>query len=109
MDTKFPLFGGGLVLVAAPMLAIQSQSTPGRATFAKPVPLMDGKSVLGAELRYPSPALHDLDGDGKLELVVGDLTGRVHIASAAGGASETQWTELTPLQSDSEDLKFNNW
>ncbi|NOZ85830.1 MAG: VCBS repeat-containing protein [Deltaproteobacteria bacterium] len=33
-----------------------------------------------------SPTLHDLDGDGALEIVIGDLTGKLHVIS--GGTTE---------------------
>ena len=65
-----------------------------------------GEKLLGEGRYYPSPVLHDVDGDGTPEILVGDLMGRVTVArrgeNAVGGE--------TPLKgADGKPLKFHNW
>lgn len=75
--------------------------------FAAPVRLMAGDAYLGAKRMYPSPALHDWNGDGRLDVVIGDLPGRVTVALRAEdgslGAEERVKTR------DDELLDFGNW
>jgi hypothetical protein len=78
------------------------------ARFAAPVRLTADGAPLGAQLLYPSPRLHDIDQDGVLELVVGDLRGRVLVAEKVGD-EPAAWSALEPFQTDGRDLKFNNW
>ncbi|QDV05370.1 hypothetical protein Poly30_08670 [Planctomycetes bacterium Poly30] len=77
--------------------------------FASPVQLTSGDAALAAKVRYPSPRLLDVDGDGTREMVVGDLPGFVRVAKPAGGDDLLAWGELAPLKTDGRELKFNNW
>lgn len=80
-------------------------------TFEAPVRLQSGETFLGAALNkrdrlYPSPALHDVDGDGKADLVIGDLFGNLTVAKR----TKDGWAEETNLMgADGKPLKFNNW
>ena len=56
---------------------------------------------------YPSPVLQDLDGDGKAELVVGDLPGRMRFATRKDKG--LHWSKLNPMKSGDEPLRLNNW
>ena len=69
-------FAFGLIAVAA-QLPAQTATAP---TFAPPVKLMAGTKGLGENRLFPSPVLHDMDGDGLADLVVGDLRGRLTVA-----------------------------
>ncbi|MFT6108999.1 MAG: hypothetical protein ACJA2W_001912 [Planctomycetota bacterium] len=109
METWFALLGGCLALASAPLPTPQSSADQDRAIFAEPEPLLEGKLVLGAKLRYPSPRLYDLDGDGAAEMVVGDLSGRLHVATKRNGGSGRRWNKLAPLTTDGTELKFHNW
>jgi len=79
--------------------------------FEPPVRLKAGDKFLGHQLDgrerlYPSPVLHDLDGDGKQELLVADLFGNVTYSTRTGDG----WGEEKVLKAaDGKPLKFHNW
>ena len=56
---------------------------------------------------YPSPVLHDLDGDGQSELIVGDLPGRMRYCEK--GETDLAWSKMKPMKADGEPLRLNNW
>ncbi len=72
---------------------------------APEVVLFEGAGL--ARQSYPTPILQDLDGDGKPELVVGDLPGRMRFAQRAGG--ELEWTKLNDMKCGKDPLRLNNW
>ena len=78
--------------------------------FAAPRRLEAGDGFVGAHRLYASPTVHDVDGDGLLDVVVGDLRGAVTIAhgrrSDAGVsfAAEVAWNGQ-----DGKPLDFENW
>ena len=89
------------VFVFAPLALAQQPPT-----FAAPVRLVAGGAGLGEGRLYPSPVAHDVDGDDRLDLVVGDLRGRVTVAlrTADGYAAEQ------PLRAaDGTEIDFHNW
>lgn len=77
--------------------------------FADPVSLTSSKAQLGGKVRYPSPRLVDIDGDGAREMIVGDLSGFLRVARLAAGEDALAWGELAPFTTDGRELKFNNW
>lgn len=86
------------------------------ASFAPPVsieagaPTKAGPTVLGKGRLYPSPVLHDLDGDGHLDVVVGDLRGRLTTALRLPGAGTPKFAaEQKLLAKDGKELDFANW
>ncbi|MFT7486330.1 MAG: hypothetical protein ACI9F9_002185 [Candidatus Paceibacteria bacterium] len=91
----------GAGLCSAPLLV-------GEAQFAAPVPITVGSEPIRG-FSYPSPTLHDLDGDGSVELLVGDLRGRVVAAQPRGKSGAFDWQGLDSLQVGDEDLRLNNW
>ena len=68
-----------------------------------------GGAPLASRIIYPSPRLLDIDLDGTLELVVGDLPGRVHVAEKADGDDPYDWSALSNFATDGRPLKFHNW
>ena len=79
-------------------------------TFAAPVRLKAGDAFLGGDRLYPSPMAHDVDGDGKLDLVVGDLRGRITIARRTDGTAPSCYAAETPmLAADGSAIDFHNW
>ena len=74
--------------------------------FAAPKRIQAGGALLGAGRLYPSPVLHDVNGDGRLDIVVGDLMGRVTVALRTEDlvAAETPLNDRT-----GQPLKFHNW
>ena len=75
--------------------------------FAAPKRLMAGDAFLGGGRLYPSPAIRDMNGDGHLDVVIGDLMGRVTVAYGAGDGA--LGAEENMLLADGQPLKFHNW
>jgi len=79
-------------------------------TFAAPVRLTAGDQPMGQGRLYPSPSLHDLDGDGVAEMVIGDLFGKLTVSKRIPGENTNLWTAPEPLKgADGKPLKFSNW
>jgi hypothetical protein len=84
----------------------QADELPARTQFAAPQRIAAGDAILGQGRMYPSPAMHDVNGDGKADLVVADLFGRVTVALR----TDDGWAKETPLlDRDGKPLKFHNW
>lgn len=79
--------------------------------FAPPVRLKAGDKFLGENRLYPSPVFHDLDGDGRVDVVVGDLIGVLTVAPRANAAASTPayGAETKVLAADGKPLDFDNW
>ena len=98
-----------LVLMGLPA-ASGAQSAA--AELAGPVRIACGDGWIGAARMYPSPRLHDVDGDGRLDVVVGDLRGDLSVAFALEEPDEegVRFGDETALQgADERELTFNNW
>jgi len=77
--------------------------------FAPPVRLKAGDKWLGEKRLYPSPVFHDVNGDGHLDIVVGDLPGNLTYALRKPGAAMEFEAEKKLLAASGGELKFNNW
>ncbi len=96
---------------------LHSQGTAqdqGEAVFAAPKRIQAGEAFLGEGRLYPSPVLHDIDGDKLPDIVVGDLFGRVTFAPRLATSKTSKRAVLfgaeIPLKDRSgEQLKFHNW
>lgn len=91
------------------LTAVAPQDPPAQPTFAEPIRLTAEGAPLASRIIYPSPRLLDIDLDGTLELVVGDLPGRVHVAEKADGDDPYDWSALSNFATDGRPLKFHNW
>jgi len=95
---------GGLLFAAA-----NTAQAPGD-TFAPPVRLKAGDKFVGEKRYFPSPVFHDMNGDGTLDIVVGDLMGKLTIALRKPGPGPIAFEAETSLKAvDGQDLKFHNW
>lgn len=102
-----------LVLVTVPVLLswAEPENVPAApAEFAPPVRLKAGDAFLGAGRMYPSPVVHDVDGDGRADVVVGDLMGMVTCAARTDAeGSPVLAAELPMTTRKAEQLSFHNW
>ncbi len=101
---RLSLLGLTLVLISAPGAADEVADVP---RFAAPKRIKAGGAFLGAGRLYPSPVLHDVNGDGRADIVVGDLFGKVTVALAAEKAAPGAESALKG--GDGKPLKFSNW
>jgi hypothetical protein len=92
-------------------LLAQDASPTDTPRFGAPVRLHAGDALLGAGRLYPSPAVHDVDRDGELDVVLGDLTGRVTFARriARDDGTFALAGEDRVLGADGKPVDFNNW
>lgn len=83
------------------------------AHFEAPFRLMVDDKPLNsaAKQRYPSPAMYDVDNDGQLELVVGDIFGSMNVYENKGDSGgDPVWNKHYALKSaDGEAIKVSNW
>ena len=99
-----------LIGCAGPFLAeAAGQAADTTVRFAAPARIMAGDNFLGQKRAYPSPALHDVNGDGHVDLLIADLMGRVTVALGTGSEPMSFGEEKPLLGSDKEPLDFNNW
>jgi hypothetical protein len=91
------------ILIAPLVAALAGDAKP--ASFEAPIQLeTTGKSF--STITYPSPVLQDLNGDGKAELVIGDLFGRLYQCSLQ---SDGTWSARKRMQAEGEPLELDNW
>jgi hypothetical protein len=96
------------ILICALALAAVGMSAQ---TFEAPERILGAGEPVGHTLDervrpYPSPGMHDITGDGQLELVIGDLRGSLtYVARMGDGWGE----EKVLMATDGEPLKFANW
>ena len=92
-------------LVITPLL---SAGAAGDAVFDAPVQLTAAGDPIDS-LIYPTPVLQDMDGDGKRELVLGDLRGFLYQCAPESPGSDVAWTKMENFQADGKPLKLHNW
>ncbi|MBL8723125.1 MAG: VCBS repeat-containing protein [Planctomycetes bacterium] len=93
------------LVVCGCVSALAAQLPP----FAAPVRVHAGDVLLGGKRMFPSPVWHDLDGDGRLDLVVGDLPGRVTVARGLARGPLAFARDTAVPGAGGAPLKFHNW
>ena len=79
-------------------------------SLAPPVRLKAGAKFMGEKRLYPSPVFHDVNGDGLLDVVIGDLPGVLTVAIRKPGADRLAFEGETKVEAgDGQPLKFHNW
>ncbi len=97
---------GSAILLGSQGLADETDNV----RFAAPKRIRAGGAFLGEGRLYPSPALHDVDGDKRPDIVVGDLVGKVTVAQRSSARSPVAFAVEKPLDDrDGKPLKFHNW
>lgn len=85
----------------------------GARLFEKPVLIRAGGEIYNREgiMRYPSPAIVDIQNDGIDELIVGSLFGRLQVCSDQNeGKGTPKWSAPEFMKDvDGETIKLNNW
>ncbi|MEZ5966127.1 MAG: hypothetical protein R3F56_19985 [Planctomycetota bacterium] len=76
-------------------------------TFAAPVRLRAGESFLGERRLFPSPVFHDVNGDGRDDIVIGDLIGRMTYALRQADGSYAAEAKLE--DEEGKQIDFHNW
>ena len=98
----------GCAILFSSQIAAQAPSEQVR--FAAPKRIQAGDAFLGEGRLYPSPALHDVDGDKRLDIVVGDLIGKVTVAHRTSDMQAVAFGPEKKLNgADGKPLKFHNW
>ena len=78
--------------------------------FADPVRLQAGGELLGEGRLYPSPVYQDMNGDGLLDITVGDLIGEITVALRLPGDGPPRFGKEKKLEAlDGKVLDFGNW
>jgi hypothetical protein len=99
-----------LLSSALPALApAASQDTVEGTQFAAPTRLMAGEEYLGKGRMYASPAVYDMNADGRPDIVIADLVGRPSVALASADGPMSFGPEKPVLNKEEEQLDFNNW
>jgi hypothetical protein len=75
--------------------------------FAEPKRIEAGSKIAGANRYFPSPVMHDIDGDKRADIVIGDLNG--HVTFACRNEDGTFAAEKPLIKRDGKPLKFHNW
>ena len=94
----------------AAALAPETPAAKPAARFAAPVLLLAGEKSMGARRLYPSPVFQDMNGDGRADIVIGYLPGRITVALRLAGDGPPRFGPEEPLLArDGKPLDFGNW
>lgn len=108
MPHPTPKFALALLAGASlPQLACGQAATA--PEFAAPVRLGAGDKLLGQSRLYPSPVWHDMNADGRPDVVVGDLRGHLTWAPRLPGAKTAFGAEQKLEDAAGKVIDFHNW
>ena len=91
----------------------QKSTSEAGTQFEEPVALMVGDEVMNqnSKMKYPSPAVFDVDNDGKDELVIGTIFGGIYACENSNqNDGDPVWEAPVAVNSvDGEPLDLHNW
>ncbi len=99
-----------IALVAAAAGAGWGQETKG-IQLDPPVRLKAGQEFIdtGEHIGHAGPLLADLDADGKLDLLVGNIRGHFQVYMNTGTRAEPAYADKGLLKAAGETVKIHNW
>ncbi len=99
-----------LALASLSTLALSGITSAGDE-LAPPIRIaVNGSPIdVGKCVGHAGPNLLDIDGDGRLELVVGDFVGHVHVHPNTGTREAPIFGEGRTLEADGEAIRISNW
>ena len=79
--------------------------------LADPVRLVVGDAPIdcAADVGHAGPALHDLDGDGRRELLGGNFRGHIDVYERDEASTSPAWRVRGRLKAAGEDFAVPNW
>jgi hypothetical protein len=96
MNQHFPFFAALAAIAALGAGAPPSAAKDGapNSVFQKPVQLKAADAVIdsGPQWAHSGPCLHDVDGDGRRDLLVGDFSGQFQLYRNVGTDQEPKFT-----------------
>lgn len=95
--------------VAVSLVLLASGAVAQTVSWAPPVRLLAGQKMLGQGRLFPSPVYQDLDRDGRLDIVVGDLLGVMTVACRGQDDAITFGDETKVLGADGAPVNLHNW
>ena len=102
-----------LLLACLFSLAINADAEDSKPIFEPPKLILADSQPLNNDcmILYPSPAMMDIDNDGKKELVLGSIFGGLFVCEDKSTQTNThEWSKPEPLQSkDGQTIRLNNW
>ena len=79
--------------------------------FKAPVRLEAGGKIIdtGERIAHSGPCLADFDGDGLIDLLVGDFGGNIEFFQNIGTKQQPAYAEGKLLEADGVPIKIKNW
>ena len=96
-----------LAILALTCATLTATASAQGTQFREPVRLNAADKLLGLNRLYPSPAAHDLNGDGRFDILIGDLRG--HLTFALQQADGSFGSEQKLNDAEGKVLDFGNW
>lgn len=92
---------------------VANENESSDSLFERPVFLTVGEKPMNedGQIMYPSPAVFDIDNDGKKELVLGSIFGGVFSCEDESTVTgKHDWAAPEPVNTtDGKPLRLNNW